>query len=422
MGSRSIPRATATTGRRSRRHRLDQVAEGGGSATACWTRPRAEQALTRSLRLAFASAGAPDSESAWPTAATSASRRARPDLRVSFFAKASGLPRAGDCQPGDGRRIAGVRQYPGERLDTGTGAVTATLRVPAGVSGRPATGSSSASTTAAACGPYRPGRRSGSRWSRCSRRPTGTGRTGCVPTCEPGPGMRPKICRFPGGNYVEGNTVDTRWDWKTTIGPVWERPGHQNTAWGYWSDDGLGLLEYLQLAEDLGAPAGARRLGRLHPQRHVVDRGGLGPYVQDALDQIEYATGPATSTWGARRAADGHPAPFNLPTSRSATRTGSTAARRLRRVPVPGVLRRHQGRVPRDQDHRHHPGRPAAAHGRLDQHYYNRRSPGSSTRRRCSTATTAAARRCSWASTPGPRTRAACRPASSATPSARPRS
>jgi alpha-L-arabinofuranosidase len=41
--------------------------------------------------------------------------------------------------------------------------------------------------------------------------------------------------------------------WKKTIGPVWERPGHDNSAWGYWSDDGLGLLEYLQLAEDLGA-------------------------------------------------------------------------------------------------------------------------------------------------------------------------
>jgi alpha-L-arabinofuranosidase len=64
--------------------------------------------------------------------------------------------------------------------------------------------------------------------------------------------MNPKIFRFPGGNYVEGVTVGTRWNWKQTIGPVWERPGHQNSAWGYWSDDGLGLLEYLQLTEDLG--------------------------------------------------------------------------------------------------------------------------------------------------------------------------
>lgn len=52
--------------------------------------------------------------------------------------------------------------------------------------------------------------------------------------------MNPKILRFPGGNYIEGVTIDTRWDWKQTVGPIWERPGHENSAWGYWSDDGLG--------------------------------------------------------------------------------------------------------------------------------------------------------------------------------------
>jgi hypothetical protein len=76
--------------------------------------------------------------------------------------------------------------------------------------------------------------------------------------------MRPKIFRFPGGNYLEGVTVDTRFEWKNTIGPVWERPGHQNSAWGYWSDDGLGLLEFLQLAEDIGATR-CWRCGRAIP-------------------------------------------------------------------------------------------------------------------------------------------------------------
>jgi alpha-N-arabinofuranosidase len=47
--------------------------------------------------------------------------------------------------------------------------------------------------------------------------------------------IHPKILRFPGGNYLEGVTVGTRFDWKKSIGPVWERPGHQNSAWGYWS-------------------------------------------------------------------------------------------------------------------------------------------------------------------------------------------
>jgi alpha-L-arabinofuranosidase len=125
--------------------------------------------------------------------------------------------------------------------------------------------------------------------------------------------IRPTILRFPGGNYIEGVTLDSRFDWKQTIGPVWERPGHQNAAWGYWSDDGLGLLEYLQLAEDLDATpvigvwAGYTLNGTVTPQAE------LAPYVQDALDQVEYAIGPVTSTWGARRAADGHPRPFPVP-------------------------------------------------------------------------------------------------------------
>ena len=125
--------------------------------------------------------------------------------------------------------------------------------------------------------------------------------------------MRPKILRFPGGNYVEGSTFATRWDWKTTIGPVWERPGHENTAWGYFSDDGLGLLEYLQLAEDLGATPVLGVWAGYTLNGTVVAEADLAPYVQDALDLVEYVTGPVTSTWGAKRAADGHPAPFAAP-------------------------------------------------------------------------------------------------------------
>jgi alpha-L-arabinofuranosidase len=125
--------------------------------------------------------------------------------------------------------------------------------------------------------------------------------------------MRPRILRFPGGNYVEGSTLDTRWDWKKTIGPVWERPGHQNSAWGYFSDDGLGLLEYLRLAEDLGATPVLGVWAGYTLNGTVVAEADLAPYVQDALDLVEYVTGPITSTWGAKRAADGHPAPFATP-------------------------------------------------------------------------------------------------------------
>jgi alpha-L-arabinofuranosidase len=125
--------------------------------------------------------------------------------------------------------------------------------------------------------------------------------------------IHPRILRFPGGNYVEGVTVDTRWDWKQTIGPIWERPGHENSAWGYWSDDGLGLLEFLQLAEDLGVTPVIGVWAGLTLDGTVIPQDELAPYVQDALDLIEYVTGPVTSTWGARRAGDGHPAPFGIP-------------------------------------------------------------------------------------------------------------
>ncbi|HET7314175.1 alpha-L-arabinofuranosidase C-terminal domain-containing protein [Salinisphaera sp.] len=124
--------------------------------------------------------------------------------------------------------------------------------------------------------------------------------------------MRPGIFRFPGGNYLEGQTIATRFDWEKTIGPPWQRPGHQNTAWGYWSDDGLGLLEFLEMTEDmstvpvLGVWAGYTLNGTVVPEYQ------LGEYVQSALNEIEYVVGSTNTTWGAKRAADGHPEPFDL--------------------------------------------------------------------------------------------------------------
>jgi alpha-L-arabinofuranosidase len=124
--------------------------------------------------------------------------------------------------------------------------------------------------------------------------------------------LKPKFLRFPGGNFLEGNTIATRFNWKDTIGPVWERPGHLDDAWGYWSTDGLGLLEYLQWVEDMHAqPVLAVFAGYTLKGEHVTGD-ALKPYIQDALDEIEYVTGPVTSTWGAKRAADGHPRPFPL--------------------------------------------------------------------------------------------------------------
>ncbi len=125
--------------------------------------------------------------------------------------------------------------------------------------------------------------------------------------------MKPAFLRFPGGNYLEGNTIATRFNWKNTIGPISERPGHPNDAWHYWSSDGMGLLEFLGWCEDLHMqPVLAVYAGYSLKGEHVTPGPDLEPYVKDALDEIEYVAGDASTVWGARRAKDGHPAPFPL--------------------------------------------------------------------------------------------------------------
>jgi alpha-N-arabinofuranosidase len=124
--------------------------------------------------------------------------------------------------------------------------------------------------------------------------------------------LNPKFLRFPGGNYVEGDTVETRFDWKKTIGPIEERPGHP-CPWGYRSTDGMGLLEFLEWCEDMKAePVLAVYAGYSLKGAHVNPGPDLEPFVQEALEEIEYVTGGADTTWGARRAKDGHPAPFEM--------------------------------------------------------------------------------------------------------------
>jgi alpha-N-arabinofuranosidase len=124
--------------------------------------------------------------------------------------------------------------------------------------------------------------------------------------------MRPAFLRFPGGNYLEGNRIETRFDWKKMIGPLVDRPTHP-TTWSYHSSDGMGLLEFLEWCEDLhmqpllGIYAGYSLGGQ------VVKPGpDLEPYVQEGLEEIEYVTGGTDTKWGAVRARDGHPAPFTL--------------------------------------------------------------------------------------------------------------
>ena len=124
--------------------------------------------------------------------------------------------------------------------------------------------------------------------------------------------MHPKFLRFPGGNYLEGNHIADRFDWKKTIGPWVDRPTHMS-PWGYRSSDGMGLLEFLEWCQDLHMqPVLAVYAGYSLDQEHANPGPDLVPYVQDALDEIQYVTGGTDTKWGAQRAKDGHPAPFAL--------------------------------------------------------------------------------------------------------------
>jgi len=124
--------------------------------------------------------------------------------------------------------------------------------------------------------------------------------------------MHPKFLRLPGGNYLEGNHMNERFDWKTTIGPWVDRPTHPS-PWGYRSSDGMGLLEFLEWCEDLKIePVLAVYAGYSMAQEHVEAGPALKPYIDDALDEIEYVTGGPETKWGAERIKNGHPAPFPL--------------------------------------------------------------------------------------------------------------
>jgi alpha-N-arabinofuranosidase len=124
--------------------------------------------------------------------------------------------------------------------------------------------------------------------------------------------MRPSFLRFPGGNYLEGGSIEDRFDWKKMIGPLVDRPTHP-TTWSYHSSDGMGLLEFLEWCEDLHMqPVLAVYAGYSLGGQVVKPGPDLEPYIQDALDEIEYVTGGPDTKGGALRVRDGHPTPFAL--------------------------------------------------------------------------------------------------------------
>jgi alpha-L-arabinofuranosidase len=136
--------------------------------------------------------------------------------------------------------------------------------------------------------------------------------------------LKPGFLRFPGGCIVEGSDLTKRYQWKNTIGPIEERPLLINRwnyeflhrpAPDYFQSFGLGFLEYFQLCEDIGAeplPIVNCGMACQFNSGELVPLDELDPYIRDALDLIEFADGDATTKWGGKRAALGHPEPFGL--------------------------------------------------------------------------------------------------------------
>lgn len=136
--------------------------------------------------------------------------------------------------------------------------------------------------------------------------------------------MHPGFMRFPGGCIVEGSVLARRYQWKNTIGPIearkllinrWNYEFVHRPTPDYFQSFGLGFYEYFQLCEDIGAqPLPVLNCGMAcqFNSGELCPLDQLDPYIQDAMDLVEFANGPADSSWGSRRAAMGHPSPFNM--------------------------------------------------------------------------------------------------------------
>ena len=125
--------------------------------------------------------------------------------------------------------------------------------------------------------------------------------------------MKPAFVRLPGGNYLEGNNFNDRFDWKKQIGPIDQRPGHMG-CWGYRSSDGMGLTQMLLWCKQLDAEPVLGVFAGYTLRGAVVKAGSpeLKKYVEEALEEIEYLIGGPETKWGKQRIADGFTEPFKL--------------------------------------------------------------------------------------------------------------
>lgn len=122
-------------------------------------------------------------------------------------------------------------------------------------------------------------------------------------------GLKPSFFRAPGGNNIEGNTSPYWWDWKKSLGPLENRTGYPGT-WTYENTNGLGLIEYMLWAQDLGMELILGVWAGHYLDNETIPKSELQPYVEDALNELEFLMGDISTKWGSYRAELGYPEPF----------------------------------------------------------------------------------------------------------------
>lgn len=180
--------------------------------------------------------------------------------------------------------------------------------------------------------------------------------------------MKPGFVRFPGGCVVEGGNIESAYDWKLTVGPVEQRPERWG-AWNYRRTHGMGLYEYLQFCEDLGAAplyvgfAGQTCLFRRADHTPMEQ---MGPIVSNFLDVVDFANGPTGSAWGGLRARMGHRRPFGLNLVEIGNENGGAEYERRYRL-IHKALKKKAPGIDAIADY----AIPQAAYDIVDEHYYN---------------------------------------------------
>lgn len=123
--------------------------------------------------------------------------------------------------------------------------------------------------------------------------------------------LNTKHFRIPGGNNLEGNSAPYYWKWNATIGNLTDRPGRPGT-WNYENTDGLGLVEYMLWCQDLNLEPVLAVWSGEYLDGTIISEADLAPYVQEALDELEFLMGDASTTYGAQRIALGYEDPFTI--------------------------------------------------------------------------------------------------------------